>query len=988
MNVTTALPHTFAADLDVTVTSPAGTVVTLTSDNGGSADNVFDGTVWDDSANPAGQVPYTLNDGLVTDHGYLNLVLASPLVPEEALGAFIGEDPNGTWTITISDDNGGDSGTLTSWSLSLTTFAGAPAVSAPATFEQTTPTPIADAAVATSTLDVSGLTAPVCNAILRTTLPHTFAGDIDMTLTSPAGTVVTVTSDNGGPNDNVFAGTVWNVTANPAGQVPYNANDGLVTDNLYVNLVTATPLVPEESMSAFLGEAGNGTWTITVSDDTAGDSGSLDAWSLELQTCSCQLADLSVTVIDTPDPVPVGDEVSYAITLANAGPDPAVGLTFDTATPADTTFVSLVAAPELTCVTPVVGGTGAIGCTSATPLAAAGDYALTLVVAVDDGVADGTVLTLASSVASSTGDADPADNVVDTTTTVTAQADLAVTLLDAPDPVPAGDTIAYTATATNAGPADAVDVEIALPLPAGTTFVAATPSVGGLCTTPAVGANGTVSCSWAGVTDTATPRSIDIDASVDAGVAAGTVLSATATVSAASPDVNAANDEATADTTVVAAQADLAITKDDGSTSATPGGTTTYTIVASNLGPADVVGATVTDTPPAALTCSWTATFAGGATGAASGGADIAETIDLPAGAAATYTLDCSIDAGASGSLANTASIAAPAEIADPVAGNNTATDTDALDGEADLSVISTVAPPTAGPGDSVTFTVVVQNAGPSGVTDAQFTDDLPAEATCTWTAAFAGGASGTAAGSGDIAQTLVLPSAATATYTIACDIAADAPAGTISDAAAVSSAATSDPLPGNNDDSADVTISGGAIVSGSKSVSTPDGVAPGATISYVIVLGNSGTRTQADNAGDEFVDVLPAGLTGLAVSATSGTVVLNAGTGTVTWNGAIAPGADVTITIDASIDADATGTIANQATLHYDADGNDSNDAVADTDDPATPAADDPTAFEVDAGTVAPPAALPAVIPTTGTLGLVALALLLLGLGWRRRAG
>ncbi|MEW6230497.1 MAG: proprotein convertase P-domain-containing protein, partial [Bacillota bacterium] len=88
VNVSTHITHSFAADLDITLQSPAGTIVTLTTDNGAGNDNVFDGTVWDDSANPGGQVPYLANNGLVTDHTYVNLTLASPLVPEEAMGAF------------------------------------------------------------------------------------------------------------------------------------------------------------------------------------------------------------------------------------------------------------------------------------------------------------------------------------------------------------------------------------------------------------------------------------------------------------------------------------------------------------------------------------------------------------------------------------------------------------------------------------------------------------------------------------------------------------------------------------------------------------------------------------------------------------------------------------------------------------------------------------------------------------------------------------
>ena len=99
----TQLTHSRSSDLSVTLTSPAGTVVTLTSGNGGLNADVFDGTVWDDQANPAGQVPYSENEGLVTDHTYQTGVTATPLAPEEALGAFVGEDPNGIWTLRVGD---------------------------------------------------------------------------------------------------------------------------------------------------------------------------------------------------------------------------------------------------------------------------------------------------------------------------------------------------------------------------------------------------------------------------------------------------------------------------------------------------------------------------------------------------------------------------------------------------------------------------------------------------------------------------------------------------------------------------------------------------------------------------------------------------------------------------------------------------------------------------------------------------------------------
>jgi subtilisin-like proprotein convertase family protein len=289
ISVVTAIRHTFPADLDITLRSPAGTVVTLTTDNGAGNDNVFNGTTWWDGANPAGQVPYATNDGLATDHAYVNLTPVFSLVPEEPLGAFIGEDPNGTWTLTISDDVAGDGGTLDGWRLVMGTAPGPPSTST-ATYTQAAPTPIPTGpAVVTSTLTVPPGSARIFKVRLTTNLTHTFPADLDVTLQSPAGTVVTLTTDNGGGNDNVFNGTVWDDDANPGGQVPYVTNAGLVTDHPYVSLTTATPLAPEESLFAFFGEDPAGTWTITISDDLAGDGGSLNSWSLDITTGICNV---------------------------------------------------------------------------------------------------------------------------------------------------------------------------------------------------------------------------------------------------------------------------------------------------------------------------------------------------------------------------------------------------------------------------------------------------------------------------------------------------------------------------------------------------------------------------------------------------------------------------------------------------------------------------------------------------------------------------
>lgn len=127
--------------------------------------------------------------------------------------------------------------------------------------------------------------------------------------------------------------------------------------------------------------------------------------------------------------------------------------------------------------------------------------------------------------------------------------------------------------------------------------------------------------------------------------------------------------------------ADLSISKNDGETKVNPGTQITYTIVAANsmLSTGDVVGAAVADMFPASLTCSWECVGALGGSCTAMGVGDIADSVNLPVGATATYTAVCDIDGGASGNIMNTATITAPVDVNDTDAGNNDATDNTTL---------------------------------------------------------------------------------------------------------------------------------------------------------------------------------------------------------------------------------------------------------------------------------------------------------------------
>ncbi len=808
-----------------------------------------------------------------------------------------------------------------------------------------------------------------------------------VTTATPGGSVTyTITASNSGP-DPVTGGTVtdtfpavltctWTCVGAGGGTCTASGSGNI---NNTVNLPVGGSVTYTATCALSASATGTLSNTATVSSSTTSDSNAANNSATDTDPLTPQ-ADLAITKTDGVTTATAGGSVTYTITASNAGPSNATGATVADTFPASLTCTwTCVGAGGGTC---TASGTGNLNDTVNLPAGGSVTYTASCTISAS---ATGTLANTATVTApGGVTDPNPGNNSANDTDTLAASADLSITKTDGVTTATAGGSVTYTITASNAGPSNATGATVTDTFPASLT-----------CTWTCVGAGGgTCTASGSGnLNDTVnlpSGGSVTYTASCTISAAATGSLTNTATVTAPGgvTDPNPGNNSAT-DIDGLGATADLSITKTDGVTSATPGGSTTYTITASNSGPSNAPGATVADIFPAPLTCTWTCVGAGGGTCTASGSGNLNDTVNLPAGGSVTYTASCTISAAASGPLSNTATVAAPGSVTDPNPGNNSATDTDTLAPQADLSVTKTDGVTTVTAGGSVTYTITVFNAGPSDAPGGgSVADTFPASLTsCTWTCAGAGGGICLPSGSGNINETFNLPAGGSVTYTASCTVSASA-TGTISNTATASiSTGPPDPNPGNNSatDTDTVTAAAGATLSGTKTVA--GSFQPGGTVTYTIVLNNSGPGAQQDNPGAELTDVLPASLTLVSATATSGTAVATVATNTVTWNGAIPAGGSVTITIQATVNPAAApgSTVSNQASFSYDADGNGTNETNGVSDDPAAGGAGDPTAFTVAPGQV------PTEVPTLDAAGLALLALLLaVAGGWalrRRRA-
>jgi subtilisin-like proprotein convertase family protein len=126
LNATLAgVTHTFPDDIDVLLVGPFGQNVVLMADSGGSWDVNGVNLTFDDSASSSLPDATQIVSGTYkpTSHGAFNGPSPAPAGPYgSALSIFNGTNPNGTWSLYVYDDAGGDSGSISGgWSLDITT---------------------------------------------------------------------------------------------------------------------------------------------------------------------------------------------------------------------------------------------------------------------------------------------------------------------------------------------------------------------------------------------------------------------------------------------------------------------------------------------------------------------------------------------------------------------------------------------------------------------------------------------------------------------------------------------------------------------------------------------------------------------------------------------------------------------------------------------------------------------------------------------------
>ncbi|HKT87000.1 MAG TPA: hypothetical protein VJQ59_01095, partial [Candidatus Sulfotelmatobacter sp.] len=538
---------------------------------------------------------------------------------------------------------------------------------------------------------------------------------------------------------------------------------------------------------------------------------------------------LSVTNFASPNPVQAGNDITYTQVVTNTGSSAVTTATFTEATPANTIFVSITPPAGWNC-----AGFPGSPCTN--PSVAAGSSGTFTVVYKVNPVAAGTIITDTVTVNGSNQSFGASSSTATDVVASATQADLALTTAASPSTVLAGNDITYTQTVRNNGPAAATGVTFTEATPTNTTYQSVSAPVGWTCTTPAVGATGTVTCTNPSL-NAGSAANISVVVNVPATVTAASITAASS-VSATTSDPNSSNNS-TSVTTPVSTYCDLTVTNSGAPSPIAAGATITYTQTVTNNGPSNCASATLTEATPANTTfVSVAVVTSGGGTWTCPPIAPIScSNPSVPPGSTATITAKYKVAAGTTAGTIITDIDTGASATRDSNPTDNSATVQIAVASatQADLSVTNSASPNPVTAGNNITYTQTVTNAGPATANAPVLTETLPANTTavsltrpagwncvgltCTDTANMATG---------------------TANFTFIVKVNASATSGTVISQTDSVSSSTADPNGGNNSATATTYVGSSADLSVTNTPN-PVPVLAGGTITYTQVVTNAG---------------------------------------------------------------------------------------------------------------------------------------------------